>query len=104
MIEISNNSNNHGKPAVHLGRPVEKVVLVIYLGSVSTALVEKFRISPSRQSRKPCQNFFYLEREIGSGFFLDETLMESVMRCSCLLQSQKYKAHGSFPEHFKQLI
>lgn len=50
MIEISNNSNNYGKPAVHLGRPVEKAVLVIYPGSVSTALADKFRISPETES------------------------------------------------------
>lgn len=60
VIVISNNSNNHGKPTVHTGRPVEEeTVMVICPGSVSTALVDKFRISPSRQNRKSCQNIFY---------------------------------------------
>ena len=78
VIVISNNSNNHGKPMVHVGRPVEEgTVAMIYLGSVSTALVDKFRISPSRQNRKSCQNIFYLQEEIRSVFILNETSMQS---------------------------
>lgn len=56
VIAVSSNSGYHGKPRVHVGRPVEEETIpVIYLGSVSTALVDKFRISPGRQNRKSCQ-------------------------------------------------
>lgn len=100
MTVISENISDHGKPTVHIGRPAEEeTVPVIYLGSVSTALVDRFRISPSRQNRKSCQNIFYLWEEVRSGFILNKTLTQSVMG-SWLLQSQKYKAHGSFTGHF----
>ncbi|KAJ7397099.1 hypothetical protein BTVI_138685 [Pitangus sulphuratus] len=64
VIEMFSNIDNHSKPAVHPGKPVEEeAVMVICLRSVSTALVDKFRISLSRQNRNSSQNFFYLQKE-----------------------------------------
>lgn len=86
---------------LHRGRPVgEETVVVIYLSSVSTALVDKFRTPLTIKSRKSWQNLCYLKEDVRSQgtlsvFTLSKTVRWSTMECSWLPQTQKYKAGSS---------
>lgn len=60
-------SSNNSKTMLHRERPVgEETVVVIYLSSISTALVDKFRTPLIIKSRRSWQNLCFLKEDVRS--------------------------------------